>query len=281
MDAGCTVSRDRVDRLDVLGAELEEQLHRRSDDLALLHPRAEHAVDLLVDPVDDPGRVVEQGELVHGLDLPCLEHHRLRVDEVEARALEGEQRRHVGDVDADRLAREPALGQLAVRPSLRARPARRSHPASPRASARPTPASSIPGATGSRACGGGRRAEVPEHRVVLAEHEGEADVLVALPRPDRRARDVAEIVGVEQEQGAEVGCRELRLRLLEARARSRAKSTRCSQSTAIVAPREAMFMIAPSGWSSTGLFSDLHTLRYRVNGPDGQKHLLDSPQATK
>ena len=103
------VTGDRVDRLDVLGAELEQQLHRRRDDLALLHARAQHAVDLLVDRVDDARRVVEQRELVLRLDLPGLEHHRLRVDEVQPDALEREERRHVGHVHAEGLARQAAL----------------------------------------------------------------------------------------------------------------------------------------------------------------------------
>jgi hypothetical protein len=62
----------------------------------------------------------------------------------------------------------------------------------------------------------GRRAEVPQDRVVLAEDEREADVLVALPRADRRARHVAEVVRVEQQQAAEVGGRQGRARAVAA-----------------------------------------------------------------
>ena len=69
------VARDGVDRLDLLGAQLEQDLLRARDDLVLVHARAEHPVDLLVDRVDHPAGVVEQRDLLVGLDLARLEHH--------------------------------------------------------------------------------------------------------------------------------------------------------------------------------------------------------------
>ncbi len=48
-------------------------------------------------------------------------------------------------------------------------------------------------------------AEVPQDRVLSARQEREADVLVALPRPDRGARQVAQVVRVEEQERPEVG----------------------------------------------------------------------------
>ena len=96
----------------LLGAELEEHLHRSRDDLGLAHAGAEHPVDLLVGRVDDPGRLIEERELVGALDLACLEHHGLRVGDLQALALEREERRHVGHVHPDRLGVEAALVEL-------------------------------------------------------------------------------------------------------------------------------------------------------------------------
>jgi hypothetical protein len=50
----------------------------------------------------------------------------------------------------------------------------------------------------------GRGAEVPEDRVVASGEERVARVLVARPLADVRARDIADVVRVEEEQGAEI-----------------------------------------------------------------------------
>ncbi len=68
-----TVARDRVDRLHLLGAHLEQQLVRPRDDLVLVDAGAQHPVDLVVDRVDEPGRLVEERDLLGGLDLARLE----------------------------------------------------------------------------------------------------------------------------------------------------------------------------------------------------------------
>ena len=203
------VARDRVDRLDVLRAELEQHLHRRRDDLALAHARAEHPVDRLVGRVDDPGRLVEQRELVGALDLARVEHHRLRVGDLEALALQREQRRHVGHVhpDAARASRPRSWSSVQIISASASghagrvghRAAHRRHPGAPDRLRQPRAVELVVPRG---------RAEVPEDRVVVAEHEREADVLVALPRPDRRARDVAQVVRVEEQQAAELGRRQ-------------------------------------------------------------------------
>ena len=58
------VARDGVDRLDLLRAHLEQQLVRARDDLVLVDARPQHPVDLVVDGVDEPGRLVEQRDLL-------------------------------------------------------------------------------------------------------------------------------------------------------------------------------------------------------------------------
>ena len=88
------------------------------------------------------------------------------------------------------------------------------------------------------------RAEVPEDRVAVAAEQDEAGVLVPRPLADVRARDVADVVRVEEEQRAEIGRGQRGPARSSRSRRSRGKSTRCSQSTAIVAPREAMVMSA-------------------------------------
>ena len=178
-------------------------------------PGRSSAVDLLVRRVDDPGGVVEQRELVGRLELPRLEHHRLRVGEVQALALEREQRGRVGHVDPERLLVQAPLAQLVVDHrrervgDARLVGHRAAHRRDPRAPAR----LGQPGAVELVVARG--RAEVPEDRVLVAEDEREADVLVALPRPDRRARHVAEVVRVEEQEGAEVRGRKRRFRPLE------------------------------------------------------------------
>src|SRR4051812_12807675 len=62
--------------------------------------------------------------------------------------------------------------------------------------------------------GGG--AEVPENRVGTAQEQCEARVLVPGPFADVRARDVADVVRVEEQQRAESRGLERRLRPVEA-----------------------------------------------------------------
>ena len=158
------IARDRVDRLHVLGAELEQDPHRLRDDLVLGHPRPQHAVDLLVDRVDDRGRVVEQRQLVLALQPPRLHHHRLRVGRPDALSLQRQQRRHVRNVDPQRLPFRSRARATRRRRGPRASPARRSSPASRRASAAPTSANSTPAATGNTAGDAGQPNRSPTER---------------------------------------------------------------------------------------------------------------------
>src|SRR5215218_6676468 len=108
------VSGDGVDRLALLRAELEEDLHRARHDLVLAHAGPQHSIDLLVDGVHDGSRMLEQRDLLFGFDRARLHHHRLRVRRLDALTLQGVQRLHIGEVDAERVACDAALLELAV-----------------------------------------------------------------------------------------------------------------------------------------------------------------------
>ena len=199
------IAGDGVDRLDVLGAQLEEQAVGVGDDLVLAHPGAQRAIDLLVHGVDHGGGVVEERDLVDRLDLARLEYHARAVGDVDARALQRLQRDHVGDVDPQRLARDAVLGHL-VRdagaqcvgdPGLhRHRAAHRRHPGAEALGGQPRREQLVV-ARG--------RAEVPQDRIALARKQDVARVLVARPLADVGARDVADVVGVEEQQRPQVG----------------------------------------------------------------------------
>ena len=227
---GCGLQRspgDGVDRLDLLRAELEQALHRHRHDLVLAHARAQHPVDVLVDRIHDRRRVLEQRDLVVGLVRARREHDRLRVDDLEAEALQREERLHVGQVDAERLVLETALGELRVdlaRERVRHAGLAR-HRAAHRGDARAPARLGQPRRVELVVLGG--RAEVPQHGVALARQQHAARALVARPLADVGARDVADVVLVEEQQRADVGGAQRRLRLLEPLASGGARS-RCA-----------------------------------------------------
>ncbi len=134
---------------------------------------------------------------------------------MDAGALQRLDRDQVGHVDAERLAGEAALAQL-VRDPL-AEPVRDARLDGHRAAHRRDAGAEVLGRQPRReqlvvARG---RAEVPEDRIRAARQQHPARVLVARPLADVRARDVADVVRVEEEQRAEVGCLERRLRAVE------------------------------------------------------------------
>src|SRR6476646_1415679 len=184
------VAGDGVDGLDLFGAELEQALHGHGDDLVFADAGAEHAVDVLVDRVHDRGRVLEQRDLVGGLVRARRQHDGLRVDAFEPTALQREQRLHVGQVDAERLLLETAVGQLGVDLACervghaglaRHRTAHRGHARSPARLGQPG---------GVQLVVLGSRAEVPEDGIAVAGKQDAARALVARPFANVRARDV-------------------------------------------------------------------------------------------
>ena len=108
------IPRDGIDRLDLLGTELEEQLHRPRHDLVLAHARTQHAVDLVVDTVDDRGCMLEQRDLLCRLDRAGPHHHGLGVSRLDALPLQRVERLHVRQVDPERLIGESAIGELSM-----------------------------------------------------------------------------------------------------------------------------------------------------------------------
>jgi hypothetical protein len=93
------IAGDCVDGFDLLRAELEEHLHRPCHDLVLAHTRSQHAVDLLVDGVDDRSRVLEQRDLAVRLERAGPHHHGLSVRRLDALPLQRVKGLHVGEVD--------------------------------------------------------------------------------------------------------------------------------------------------------------------------------------
>ena len=209
------VARDGVDRLDLFGAHLEEQLVRAPDDLVLVDPGPQHPVDLLVDRVDQSGRLVEQRDLLRRLDLARLEHDPRAVGDVDAGALQCLDRDEIGHVDAERLAREPTLAKLVRDPLAEpvGDPRLDRHRTAHRCDACAEVLGREPG--GEELVMSGRGTEVPEDRVIAARQERETRVLVTRPLADMRARHIADVVRVEEEQPGEVGCAERLLRPLQ------------------------------------------------------------------
>ena len=103
------LTRYRVDRLDVVGAHVIELLVRDGDDLILADSGFEYLIDRLVDAIDQGGGHAEQRDLVLGLDLPGIEHCLLTVHHLDGTCLEGEDHRHLGDVNAQWLAGDALL----------------------------------------------------------------------------------------------------------------------------------------------------------------------------
>ena len=207
--------RDGVDAFDVLRAEVVEDLGHEADALVLAHARLHRPVEFVVGGVHHHAGRVEQGDLVLGLDQPGLLHHLLAVDDLEARGLEGEQHRQLDDVDADRLPVEAPGLQFPfdlLRDVLRppgvgghrapeGGDAGRSAPVQPRAVDLMVPR---------------RRSKVPHDRLGVPGEQGEAHQLVHRPGPDVGGRDVADVVHVEAEQGAQPRPRQFPLGPLEA-----------------------------------------------------------------
>ena len=122
-----------------------------------------------------------------------------------AGALQRLDRDEIGHVDAERLAGQPALAQLVRDPLAEPvgnpgldghRAAHRRHTGPEVLRRKPRREELVVSRSG---------AEVPEDRVVTPRKQHVARVLVPCPLADVRARDVANVVRVEQEQRAEVG----------------------------------------------------------------------------
>ncbi len=204
-----------VDRFDLLRAELEEHVHGPGHDLVLAYARSQHPVDLVVDGVHDRRRMLEQRDLIVRLECPCPHHHGLSVCRLDALTLKRVQRLHVRQVDAERLIGEAAIREL----SVDARGQRVRHPRLARHRAAHRGDAGLPARLWEpwriEAVMLRRRPEVPQHRVALAGEQHTSRALVPSPFADVRARDVADVVLVEEQNGTEGGVAEGRSRLLQ------------------------------------------------------------------
>jgi hypothetical protein len=170
-------------------------------------------VQLLVRGVDHRAGLGEEGDLVGCLDAAGLEEDLLAVDDVDALLLEGLQHGHLGEVDAQRLARQAVFAQFGrhLRGDVRADPGVRVEGAAEGGDAR--------AGAGGRAFLAvavveprvvelvvtGRRAEVPDDRFTAADEQREADQLVHRPGADVGGGHIADVGEVEAEQGAQLG----------------------------------------------------------------------------
>ena len=129
----------------------------------------------------------------------------MTVHDVQALGLQRPQHRQLHHVHADRLTGQPVIAQDAGQPAgvaaldpdlLRDGPA-------PAGDARPPVRLVVPGRE--HLMGAGRRPDVPQDRVGAAHHQAAAEQLVPGPVADVRRGRVADVVHVEQDQGADVG----------------------------------------------------------------------------
>ena len=203
---------DGVDRFDVVGAVGVEELVDLGDDVVLADARTQHFVDHVIGAVDHRRGAVEQRDLVGRLHLARAQHDLLAVLDLEPGLFQLEHHRRLDDVDADRHLgdaggfqhRRHFLGVALHQPEGR-----------------------IDGAAQADQAGlavlrleprrielvmDGGRAEVPQDRILAADQQRKARQLVARPFADLGRGDVADVVVVEQQQRAEVGCLERGLR---------------------------------------------------------------------
>ena len=209
------LARDRVDALDELRPHVVEDLVDQRDALVLAEPGPHRPVELLVSGVDHHAGLVEQGDLVNGLDHPRLLQQLLAVDHLDPEPLQREQDRRLDRVDPERLAEQAPLLELGVdllgdalgAPGGRVhRPAHGRDPGPRAAVAEPRVVELV-------MAGGG--AEVPHDRLVVLRQEAEAVELVRGPGADVGRRDVADVRHVEAEQRPELRVGELLLRASE------------------------------------------------------------------
>ncbi len=123
---GAAFAGDGVDALDVLTAEVVEDLADEAHALVLPDARAQELVELVVGGVDHRAGLGQQRDLVLGLDPAGLEEDLLAVDERRCPPAASAASTGISiDVDPDRLVRQ-AVARGRRRPSLpRSRPIRR------------------------------------------------------------------------------------------------------------------------------------------------------------
>jgi hypothetical protein len=193
-----------IDVVDVLGSDVEQVLRDVGDELALADARLELLGDQLVGAVDHRARGVEQHDLVDGLDFPGVQHDLLRVEDADPLRFERREHGRLDDVDTERHVRSP-LGledflELSRRDPEKAsiwgdRAAEPDH-------ARMDVLLAQPRAVQAMVLR--RRAEVPDVGIAAARQQRVSRHLVARPFPDMGARDIPDVVEVEEQDGPDV-----------------------------------------------------------------------------
>ena len=200
-----SLTRHRVDGLDIVGTLLVQVLVGQRDDVVLPHTRLQRFGDLLIGAVDHRGGLGQQQDLVDVLDSARVEHDLLAVCDPQTCALQLEQERRLDDIEADRRIRYSLFGQDAL--DLRDRALEQTDLGRDRASKSEHPGPAVLGVEPRRVqlvvTRGG--AEVPDHWLPAARQQGVASHLVARPLADHRAREVSDVVDVEHEQRTEIG----------------------------------------------------------------------------
>ena len=200
---GAALARDRVDGLHAVRPHLVEPLVGERHDVALAHARLERLEDVLVDAVAHGRGHVEQHQLVDVLDHAGLQHHLLAVAHLEAQLLQGEQERRLDHVDAERHVGHALAGEDVpdlARGLLEEAGLRRDRPAHAHHAGQALVGGQLRGGEPVVARGG---AEVPHPGLAVAGEQAPAGQLVAGPLADHGARDVADVVLVEDQQRAQ------------------------------------------------------------------------------
>ena len=195
--------------------EIVQHLACEPDALVLAHARLHGAIQLIVGRVHHHGRMIQQRDLVFGLDDARVGHELLAVHNGDAFALQGEQNRRLDHVDSDRLFVQTAHFQLDLNlfghvfgaPHLR-----RHRPAQQRNSG----SRALPQPRAVELVMLRRRAEIPQDRLVILRQQREAADLVLRPCADVRGGDVAHIVHIEAQQRADLGFRQQRFNARQA-----------------------------------------------------------------
>jgi hypothetical protein len=199
---------DGVDGLDVVGAHLVETLVGEGDDLVLADAGLERLEDILVDAVDHGRRHVEQRELVLALEHARFEQNLLAVTHLDPERLERKEKRRLHDVDSERQVAH-ALGLEDVADLLRRlleEPCLRRHRAAQADQSRQRLLLRDPRRVELVVPRGG--AEVPHPRLAVAGQQTPARELVPGPLADHGAREIADVVLIEDEHGTEARARE-------------------------------------------------------------------------
>ena len=201
-------SGDRVDGFHAIRTHFVQTLGRQRHDLAFLDAWLQCCGDVLIDAVDHAGGDVQQRDFVVVLYLARQQHHLLAIANLDAFFLQCKQHRRFADIQTQRHVRHAFLLEDGF--DLLCRLLEQSDVGTDRASHSGIAGKNVilvkPGAVEPvMACCG---TEVPDPRVAGSGEQAVPDQLVASPLSDDGAGDVANVVLIETQHGAESGIAE-------------------------------------------------------------------------